>query len=689
VTERDLQPLFAPRTVALVGASEDRAKWGGWMAIGLLTEERRPDIYLINRRGGELHGQTAYTSLEELPVAPELVLVAVPAAAAAQSVSDALAVGARAIVVIAAGFGEGGEEGLAIERRMAAQVREAGAVLLGPNCLGLIDTGSGLNASGGARAPRGPFSLASQSGNLALEIGMQLEHVGLGFARLVSVGNQADIGVADVLASFADHEATRVAAAYVEDPGDGDAFVAALRRLSDAGKPALVLKAGRSEIGARAALSHTGSLAGSSRVFAAAVRDGGGILVRSPGEIVDRACALLGGGRIARRSVAVVADGGGHGVVAADLLVDAGFEVVPLAAETAERIRPELRNSQPVNPIDLAGMAEEDVEVFERIGAALIDDPGIDAVLYTGYFGGYAGYTEEMGRIELDVAGRIAALRDASAKPVIVQSMQVIAGMPAIAELRRLRVPAFEHVERAVDAMLALVPHPPAPARAAGIAPATPLERATYPEARALLREMGVEFPEGGLAADEDDVAAIASRIGGPVALKAVSPELVHKTDAGGVVLGLATPLQAVAAAEEMRERLARSLDGIWVEAMSGPGVDLVVGARRDPCFGPVVLVGAGGIFVEVLDDVAIALAPVHPSHVAGLLRKLRCWPLLAGVRGAAAVDVDGIARVAVAVGDLLCGRPDIAEVEVNPLRASAEGVTALDARVIRATMQV
>jgi acyl-CoA synthetase (NDP forming) len=685
---RDLGPLFAPRSVALVGASDDPMKWGGWMATGLLADERRPEVFLISRRGGELHGQPVYTSLAELPEAPELVLLAVPAAVVEQAADEALAAGARALVVVAAGFREGGEEGRAAEERLLARVREAGAVLLGPNCLGLLDMASGLNATGGIAGRGGPFSLASQSGNLALEIGMLLERHGLGYARFVSVGNQADVTAAEVLASLADHAPTRVAAAYIEDPVDGDAFVAALRLLREAGKPALILKAGRSEVGARAATSHTGSLAGSMRVFDAAVRDGGGIPVKTPGEMVDLARALLGGGSIPRRRVAVIADGGGHGVIAADLLADHGFELAPLAPETSERIAGELHHSQPVNPVDLAGMGEQDIAVFARVGEALVDDAGVDAVLYSGYFGGYAGYSDEARETELEVANRIAALRDATSKPVVMHSMQVLADLPAIRELARLQVPTYARIEEAVGAMTALAPHEPAPVREPEPAPHEPLDRATYPEARALLQAMGIPFGEGGLARDDEEIAAIASRIGGPVALKAIAPDLLHKTEVGGVVLGLQTPLAAVAAGEELRERVGTPLDGIWVEAMAGPGVDLVVGARRDPTFGPVVLVGVGGIFVEVLDDVAIALAPADPGHIEALLRQLRSWPILAGARGRRAVDAGAVARAAAAVGDLLCGRPDIAEIEVNPLRADYGSITALDARLVRSTIQ-
>jgi acyl-CoA synthetase (NDP forming) len=689
---RDLSALFRPRSVALVGASSDPMKWGGWFAKSLNAQPGAPPLHLVSRRGGEILGRTAVPSLRDLAAErPELVVLTVPAAAVPDAVDDALAVGARAIVVIAAGFGEGGEEGARRQRALVERVRAAGAVLVGPNCLGLFDAAGGVNATGGPHRA-GAVGLASQSGNLALEIGMLLEAEGLGFSRFVSVGNQADVTLVDVLASCVDDPATRVAACYVEDTLDGRAFVAAVRALAEVGKPTLVLPAGRSERGAAAARSHTGALAGSARVTAAAVRDAGGILLRSPAELVERAKALLGAPRLAGRRVAVLADGGGHGVLAADLLADAGFELPALAEGTAARIAPELPNSRPANPVDLAGAGEMDVGSFGRLTRALLDAREVDAVLFSGFYGGYSEYAEETARREVEVSGEIADAVAASGKPVLVHSMLVPSRPPGIEALRARGVPTYGRVEDAIAGLDALLPRPPAPVAArAGTGPARSRlgPAPAYPEARALLAAAGITFPPGELARDEVEVEAAAARVGVPVALKAVSAALLHKTDAGGVVLGLATPRAAAAAASELRARVRAArpdleLDGIWVERMEPPaGVDLVLGARRDPAFGPVVLVGVGGIFVEVLDDVVIALAPADPARLAGLLRGLRAWPLLAGARGGEPVDVAAVARAAAALGDVLAADDAIAEVEVNPARARADGLVALDARVV------
>ena len=679
---RDLTPLFEPRSVALVGASNDRMKWGGWFAISLLGQAGHPPISMVSRRGGDVFGQQAVPSLLDLDEAPDLAILSIPAAAVEGAVAEAVQLGVKAVAVIAAGFGEMGAEGQAVQDRLVATARAAGMLLLGPNCLGLLDTHAGLNATGGGQ-PTGGVSLVSQSGNLALEVGLLLTAERQGFARFVSVGNQADLTIPDMLWSLVDHEPTRVVACYVEDPKDGPQFVAAVRALAEAGKPALVIKAGRTDVGARAAHSHTGSLAGSARVFSAALRDAGGIPVASPGELVDRARALLGGARSRGRRVAVLADGGGHGVLAADLLTDAGFELAPLAAETAARVQPHLPLTQVSNPVDLAGAGEADIFTFAHITDALVNDPSVDAVLYTGFFGGYASYSAEAAEQELAVAARIAQLRDTSGKPLLIQSMQVPSRPPAILALDDRAVPTYERIESAIRGLDAVVARSSAPVRVAAPAPATPVVRATYPEARDLLAAGGIGFPDGGLAVDDAVAAEIAACIAAPVALKAVSPDLLHKTDAGGVVLGV-DPADAAAAAATMRVRVGMPLDGVFVERMAAAGgVDLVVGARRDPTFGPVVLIGVGGIFVETLDDVIITLAPADPAHVEALLRTLRAWPLLAGARGARPVDVAAVARVACAIGDVLVGRPDLDEIEVNPLRATADGAIALDARIV------
>jgi acyl-CoA synthetase (NDP forming) len=677
---RDLSPLFAPRAVALVGASADAMAWGGWLA-GTLDVPGGPPLHLVNRRGGELAGRPLHPSLSALPQTADLAVLAIPADAVASVIDEGLAAGTRAFVVIAAGFAENGADGRTAERALVERVRAAGGALVGPNCLGVYEAALKLNATGFDARP-GPVAFAAQSGNLAIELGGLLDQHGLGYSRLVALGNAADVSVADVLWSTAEHDDTRLAACYVEDTRDGRALVAAVRRVAER-KPVLVLAAGRSAAGAAAAASHTGALAAPWRVLQAALEEAGARLVHSLGELADAAAALLGAPAVHGRGVGIVSDGGGNGAIAADLLTDAGLDVPALDTATVAALQHEIPSGRVSNPVDLAGAGERDVLAFARIGETLLAAPGIDMLLLTGFFGGYATYDEATGVREVEAARRLAAARELSGRPLLVHTMH--AHQPAIRALAAAGVPVYDRLDTAVRAMGHLPARTIAPLRDPMPAPDLLLPRVpAYHHARALLEACGIPLCEGELATTATEAGAIARRLGGPLVLKLVAPALLHKTEARAVVLSVAPEDAEAATADLLRRLAAYAPAGVFVERMApAGGVDLIVGARRDPSFGPVILVGAGGIHAEALGDVALALAPAHPSQVECLLRGLHVAPLLVGDRGTPPVDLSAVARVAVALGDLLCGRPDLAEAEANPLRADEHGALALDARVV------
>src|SRR5829696_22844 len=361
----DLAALFDPRAVAVVGASDDPLKWGHWIAVRALRGSGRRAVHLVNRRGGEVLGQPAHRSLLELPEPIELAVLAVPAAALEQAVEDAIAAGARVIVAITGGERDG-DAGGARDAAIAARVRAAGVRLLGPNCLGVFDAAAELELVSDD-LPRGSIGLLSQSGNLALEIGARAAAVGLGFSRFVSLGNQADIQAAELLRALVAHPPTRAIALYAEDFGDGRALVAAAEAAADAGKPVILLAVERSEATARAARSHTGALASDGRTVDAACRAAGIERVRTPRELVDVAEALLRLPRARGRRIAVLADGGGHGAVAAGLAQEAGLAVPALSPPRMRRLRADLpAAAATANPIDLAGGGEQDVSCFGR-----------------------------------------------------------------------------------------------------------------------------------------------------------------------------------------------------------------------------------------------------------------------------------------------------------------------------------
>lgn len=685
---RDLTPLFEPRSVLLVGATADPLKWGGWITQSFAATRELRDVHLVSLRGGEIHGIPVHTAIPDVDARIDLAVIVVPAPGVPQAVTESLALGARAIVIITSGFGETSAEGAAIQAAMVEEVRAAGAVLLGPNCLGLYDDRGRLNVYGGT-FPSGDLAFATQSGNLALEVALILEHQGLGLTRFASVGNQADLTLADLIRDFAHHDESKVIGAYVEAPRDGRAFADAVREAA-AIKPVVLFSAGRTAAGAHAAASHTGNLAAESRVLRAVCRDAGAIVVDTPGEFVDAVAALRTGHSLGRRRIGIVADGGGHGVVASDMVVEAGLEMAELGDATKERMQPLLKHNAPQNPVDLAGADASVLWHFHGLVDAMLDDDGVDAVVMSGYFGGYGAYHPESAELEVEVAEAIAAASATHGKPVVIQSMEEPSGNATIQRLRALGVPTFPRIEQAITALRRLdrpvivTPPAAAPVPAHDLSP-TP----AYPEARAVLADLGIAFPPGRLAATPADAAAAVRELGAPVALKAVAADLLHKTDAGGVALGIGTPEAAAEAHAAMVARVERAtglaLDGVWIERMADAGgVDLVVGAKRDATFGPIVLIGVGGVFVEILDDVVLAPAPTDFRHLATLMEGLRAYPLLAGARGADPVDCAAVAEIGTRLGDLLIAHPQIAEVEINPLRATAAGAVALDARIVR-----
>ncbi|WP_030665854.1 MULTISPECIES: acetate--CoA ligase family protein [Streptomyces] len=688
---RDLTALFDPRSVAVVGASDDPAKYGHAVAAQALRAPDRRPVHLVNRRGGTVLGRTAATSLSSIGEPVELVVISVPGAGFEAAVDDALACGAKAIVAITAGFAEAGPAGVARQRAIADRVRAAGAVLVGPNCLGIADNTTELYLASDRFAP-GSVALLSQSGNLALELQLRGEPHALGFSRFVSLGNQADVTLVDLVEDCARHEATTAIAVYAEDFGDGRAFAAAAAAV---GKPVVLLTAGRGSASARSAQSHTGALTTSGDVVAAACRDAGVELVRTPREMtvaLAALAALASRPRTRGRRTAVLTDGGGHGAIAADAAEDAGLDVPELGGPTQDGLRAVLWEQSSVgNPVDLAGMGEQRPLSYADTARELLAADEVDAVLMTGYFGGYAASEGGLGGGpsggsvladgEARAAKEIVAHLAATPKPLVLQSMYPRS--PSCRVLAEAGVPVFAATEDAARALAAMTGR--AAADVAGIPslppPAAPLEDPGYHGVRALLGATGVPFPATREVTDEAGVLAAAAEFDGPYVLKAL--HLLHKSDAGGVALRLADRDALLAAYREMHDRLGAPAHSVEAMADLSDGVELIVGVNQDPRFGPVAMVGLGGVLTETLRDVAFALAPVPAARAEALLRGLRSAALLDGVRGRPAVDVAAAAAVIERITTVAAAHPEIAELEVNPLLVRPDGALALDARAV------
>ena len=683
VAARDLRAIFDPASVAVVGASNDPSKWGNGLARALLIGKARRTVFFVNSKADDVLGHPTHRSLQDLPHAPELVVVAVPASGAEAAVADAIDVGARGIIVISAGFSEMGGDGRRREAAMTDMVRRAGATLIGPNCLGVVDTSTDLQVAWlpehESFAP-GAVAIISQSGSVGREIGGLATRAGIGVSRFVSVGNQADIGIAEIVAYSAADPRTEIIAIYCEDFRDGRTTLRAISHAVGAGKHVLVLAAGSNEASSRAALSHTGALTTAATVVAMACRSAGAIQVTTQAELVDVASVLIRNGRTNGDRVAVVTDAGGQGVITTDVLTAAGLSVARFGDGLTNRLRSVLSEmSATANPVDLAAANVDYPDAYVRAVDVIARSGEVDAMVLTGSFGA-AGMSDPASVSSEAAAGRtMAASAAVAGVPLVVTTMYPDA--PGARQLADQGIPVFGD-QRAAARALALAK---ADLDCAGAIPDLPEEIAPdasgldYFETRSLLERAGIPFLPARPVRTADEAVQQATAIGFPVVLKAI--ELVHKSDSGGVVLGLDNADAVARAFTDLNERLGCSVYSIEQMANTQSAVELLIGCRHDPRFGPLLLVGLGGIYVEVFADTAITLAPAEPSEVERMLAELAAAPLLHGARGSSGVDLGAVALAASRLSNVAAARPWVQEIEINPLLASPRAAVALDVR--------
>lgn len=678
---RPLSVFSDPRSVAVVGASADTRKWGYWLARGALRGRRRRDVYLVNSGSAVIEGVQAAPLLRDLPAVPDLVVLCAPAASVPTVVDEALALGVKGFLGITAGI-DAAHRAPGLERRLGQQVRAAGARIVGPNCLGLYDAANELQLAWGRFVP-GELAVVSQSGQLGLEIAGLAAHAGLGVSRFVSVGNQVDVTATELLEDLLDHARTKAVVLYLESFTQGRELLNTMVRLRAAGKPVVVLTVGASEASRAAARSHTGAMTASTDVVAAACRAAGAMLVETPAQAVDLAHLLLGSPLPRGPRVAVVSDSGGQGAVAADTLDREGLVVPRLSPATTRTLAELLPTAAAVsNPVDLAGAGEQDLTTYARVVERLLASDEVDAVVLSGYFGTYGVDTPTLADRELKVAATLADAVRRHDLPVVVHSMSHDA--PAVRSMRTSAVPTLHTID-GVARSLAQAARLQAP-HIDGAGPVMPDDgtigkNLAYLAARELVADFGVKFPEARAVRSSQALRTAAAELRAPYVLKA--GWLEHKTEVGGVAVGLADPDAADDAYRDMSARLG---DGAFVleEMDQRPDVvELVVAARRDSQFGPLVLVGLGGVHAELYRDVQLALAPVDRHQALRMIESLRAYPLLQGWRGRPAVDVDAAAAIVTAVSRLLAERADVAECELNPVRVGPAGALAVDALVL------
>ena len=739
-----LDRVLAPRSVAVVGASANPAKRGHQILRALGRTGYGGAVYAVNPAGGRILGHRALSSVDDLPEAVDLAVLCTPAAAAPSLVKACGDRGVGGALVLAVGFGESGAEGRRLEAELKAAGKASGVRIVGPNTSGLLNLHIGLNLIGARRVPRGGIALLVQSGNIALAL---MNEIAASTADGVSIccglGNQIDVSFDEVLTYLAGHEPTRVVVVHVEGLRDGRAFLRAASALAER-KPVVVVKSGRTEGGAGTALSHTGAIAGPYDRLRAGMRQAGIVEVARTDELVPVATALAtqpapagktegGGTGVAVLSegggtgVAVLSDGGGQNVLAVDALAGMGVSMAVLSSSTQALLRRALGPAAAVrNPVDVAGAADADPAAFSRAMDLLAADPAVGVVLVVGLFGGYGiRFSDELTESETEAARAMAATARAAHRGLVVHSMYASQASAPLQALREAQVPVIESLEAACRAAAELHLRgsrlsrrspsrrsPPdqkaGPERQRLLGPDRPnLGRhpalvaamaegrvaLTEVEARDLLADAGVVVHPASVVRSRSDAALAAESAGQPVAVKLLSKHIVHKSDAGGVVLDVAGPAEArdafdriarsAAAYARARDLPAEPSAALVSPMLPTPLAELLLGACRDPQLGPVLTVGAGGVWAESLRDVAHRVLPVAEGEAAEMVGELQLGAVLTGGRGRPAACMDAIVQAVEAVSRCIATCRDISEVEINPLFVYRDRAVALDARVV------
>lgn len=694
-----LKDLLNPRSVAVIGASEDQTKFGGRLYRMLLKHRYDGTVYPINPARDTLFGLKTYASIEATPAAPDMVVMALPRDKVKGEIAACAARGAKAAIIITSKFSDAGPEGAALEREVVAAAAAHGMRLIGPNCLGLISPANRLVLCSSPALDvehliEAPIGFVSQSGALMGTLFDRSHGMGIGFSHCVSVGNQADLELADFVEFLIDDAKTEVICSYVEGVKSPARLVALARRARAAGKPWLMVKAGRTEDGSRAAYSHTASMAGDFRALQAVCERENIVLLDDPLNMLSCARAMVRYPRRHVANVAVITTSGGGGAISADQLSDACVGLARFSDATREALGQYYSEGQAANPIDIGGRKHEGAPDLGVATAAItLADPQTDLglmVLTTAP--DVPGLTRELA----DGAEQ----PEAGGKPTLYVMLPGRVAAPARAMLVERGLPYVDTLAEAMSVLKAwktwsgyveprAAERPPAGYHVAATAPGTLGEAA----AKALLAAAGLPVNQERLVRDADEAAAAAASLHFPLAVKVVSPDIAHKSDVGGVALGIADAAALRDCVAHMQERVQRAapqarIEGFSLQTMESGELELIIGARRDAQFGPQVIVGAGGVLVELFQDFAVLPAPVDAASVRRALQGLKIAPLLRAHRGRGPLDVEAVVEAVLRLGWLAAdlaaanGGQDL-EIEINPLkvRLAGQGVTAVDAR--------
>jgi acetate---CoA ligase (ADP-forming) len=692
-----LDRLLKPRSVALVGASATPGSLGESVLINLGNAGYTGDLFLVNPKRKEIHGRVCLASIEDLPHDIDCAVLAIPGPA----VVDAARLCARkrvgSLIVFAAGFSESGDEGKAAQQELARIALDHGIIIEGPNCLGMVNYRDGIPLTFVVTPPQEPTALAgaaiiSQSGALAAVLAVNMRHHRIPLTYSITTGNEAATGVEDFVEHLAGDADTRVLALVVEQFRYPGRFLQCARRARDAGKFIVLLHPGSSSAARASAATHTGAMVGNYDVMRTLVRHAGVIHVESLEELVDVTQILVRSTELPRAGAAVFTESGAFKALTLDLCERIGLELPGLSMEAEQTLRAVLPPFiPPSNPLDLTAQGLVDPSLYRRTLPAVLEDDGFGSVV--------------LGIILTDpttTALKLPPILDAlrtlrPKKPVIFAALDEGAPFNSqdIEELRRLGVTCFPSAERALRALAHMTAHGSRASDCDHVelsrGPTIRLEPGLLPEykSKLLLKELGIAVPAGRLARSFEEATGIARELGFPIALKAQAAELPHKSDAGGVVLNIDSASALLEGWTTLHRnlrahRVELALAGVLVERMGRKGVELIVGARRDPEWGPVLLVGFGGVMAEAFHDVRLLPPDLSCRQIEEELYKLRCGALLRGFRGSPSLDIGAVAKIISALGWLIRSTPEIEEIDINPIVVypQGQGALALDALI-------
>ena len=706
-----LEHVLNARSVAVVGASKVPTKRGYQTIRTLLDERYEGAIYPVNPKEPSIMGLKCYTAVSEIPGEVDVALIATPARTVPAVLEDCGKKGVKGAIILATGFGETGAKGKSLEGEVLKVAGRHNIRLIGPNTSGMINLKSRMNLVGIQNAPEGSIALLCQSGNMALTLITEAtirKHGG--FTYYVGVGNESDIKFHEYLAFFRNDPDTKAILMYVEGMSQGREFLQEAYNTSIE-KPIILLKSGRSDKGRKSAGSHTGSLAGMGQVAKSAYERAGIIVIENSDELFPVAETLSSQPPVKNNAIAVLADGGGHATIAADLLTDYGIELADLSEKTRENLKKILPEAASVvNPVDVAGGTDADPSIFADCAKILLKDPAVGGLLIVGLFGGYGIRFEKSLAIgEEQAAHRLGAMGKKRSKPIFVHSLYSAYDSHALDLLRHYDIPVHDSLDIACKSMACLCTYgnylktyhaktnfvlnwreKAKPEGDAIIQAAMAEGRHVLleHEAKQLIKLHGASTSVGGLAATADEAVQIAREIEGHVVMKIVSPDILHKSDANGVMLNIGDDSQVKAAFDIIMENArihdpSADIRGVLVAPMAAKGLEIIIGTKIDEQFGPVIMYGLGGIMVEIMKDVTFWVLPVSPASCKKMIEDTRSSVILSGIRGQKGYDKNALRKLLGICSELVESYPEIQEMDLNPVILYEQGLDVVDARII------